>query len=182
MLKRKIVIETPRLILFEPGRDDVPAILEYLEQATDYHERWSPIRDKDFCTPPFQAALLRSVDDTKVRLEIVEKDVPGAIIGEITFSQIHMGAFCSCFAGYGILEEMAGKGYMTEALKFAIQYMFRERGLHRIEANVMPSNPASMKVLQKLGFSNDGLRRKYLKIYGKWEDHYSFSRINEEMD
>jgi len=60
---------------------------------------------------------------------------------------------------------------MTEALQEAIAFLFEEWKLHRIEANINPDNQASLRVVEKLGFYNEGLAKKYLKINGKWEDH-----------
>ena len=61
---------------------------------------------------------------------------------------------------------------------------FREElKLHRIEANIMPRNARSIRVVEKLGFINEGRSRKYLKIAGVWEDHLHFVLVNpdEEM-
>ncbi len=68
-------------------------------------------------------------------------------------------------------ESVNGKGLMTEALYVAIAYVFQHWHLHRIEANIMPTNLASIKVVEKLGFANEGRSVKYLKINGQWEDH-----------
>jgi ribosomal-protein-alanine N-acetyltransferase len=46
----------------------------------------------------------------------------------------------------------------------------------------MPRNRASMKVVEKLGFHNEGLALKYLKINGEWEDHVHMALLNEAMD
>ena len=51
-------------------------------------------------------------------------------------------------------------------------------GLHRIEGNVMPRNAASLRVLAKNHFVNEGLSKHYLKINGRWEDHVHMVRIN----
>lgn len=72
-------------------------------------------------------------------------------------------------------------GYITEAIQEGIDIMFHEYGLHRIEANIMPKNVRSFKVVEKLGFYNEGLAYKYLKINGKWEDHIHMVLLNDEV-
>jgi len=70
---------------------------------------------------------------------------------------------------------------MTEAIQKGIEIMFNEFGLHRIEANIMPGNKPSLRVVEKLGFYNEGLAYKYLKINGKWEDHIHMVLLNESV-
>jgi ribosomal-protein-alanine N-acetyltransferase len=71
---------------------------------------------------------------------------------------------------------------MAEALRRGIQIIFEDYGLHRIEASIMPRNQRSIKVTEKLGFVNEGLSRRYLKINGVWEDHIHMVLLNEDMD
>lgn len=71
---------------------------------------------------------------------------------------------------------------MTEAVEAVVNHAFHELRLHRIEANIMPRNQASLRVVQKLGFQNEGISRKYLQINGKWEDHIHMVLLNEEME
>ena len=62
-----------------------------------------------------------------------------------------------------------------------VRYAFAEAGLHRVEANVMPRNKPSLRVLEKNGFVNEGLSKYYLNINGVWEDHVHMVRINFAM-
>ena len=68
---------------------------------------------------------------------------------------------------------------MTEAIKRTVQIMFDDFELHRIEANVVPRNSRSLKVMEKLGFEKEGLSKRYLEINGKWEDHIHFAVYND---
>lgn len=71
---------------------------------------------------------------------------------------------------------------MTETVNEVVRYAFESLGLHRIEGNIMPRNKASIGVVEKCGFVNEGTSRKYLKINGVWEDHIHFVKINEAME
>jgi ribosomal-protein-alanine N-acetyltransferase len=53
--------------------------------------------------------------------------------------------------------------------------------LHRIEANIMPRNQRSLRVVEKLGFVDEGLSRDYLKINEKWEDHIHMVLLNKDL-
>ena len=60
--------------------------------------------------------------------------------------------------------------------------MFEEIKIHRIEANIMPINIVSIKVIEKLGFENEGLAKKYLKVNGIWEDHFHYVKLNTKLE
>jgi ribosomal-protein-alanine N-acetyltransferase len=61
-----------------------------------------------------------------------------------------------------------------------MEIVFNDLGLHRIEANVMPKNKPALNLLEKLGYYNEGIAKKYLKIDGVWEDHIHMVYLNEE--
>ena len=80
--------------------------------------------------------------------------------------------------GYNLAEAQQGKGYMTEAVRVAIKYVFEELNLHRVMANYMPHNQRSGNLLKRLGFVVEGYAKEYLLINGRWEDHIQTSLIN----
>jgi len=82
-----------------------------------------------------------------------------AIVGTVNLSQIFMGGFQSAYLGYYVGEPFAGRGYMTEAVKLALRYAFKDLKLHRVEANIQPGNVASIALvkeqdLYRRGFQN----------------------------
>ena len=89
------------------------------------------------------------------------------------------GAFQSCFLSYKLDMDLCGRGYMTEAVEEAVRIAFTVLGLHRIEANIMPRNTASLGVARKAGFQEEGLAVRYLRINGVWEDHIHMVRRDE---
>lgn len=106
---------------------------------------------------------------------------PQNIIGVIGLNNVIRGAFCSAFLSYKLDENYINQGYMTMAISMLVSYAFEELHLHRIEANVMPRNNASLRVLEKNHFENEGSSKYYLKINGIWEDHIHMVRINYNM-
>ena len=67
------------------------------------------------------------------------------------------------------------------AVALATDAAFDQFGLHRMEICIRPENRASLRVVQKLGFRYEGLRRRYIHIDGDWRDHYAFALTQEEV-
>lgn len=72
--------------------------------------------------------------------------------------------------GYWIGQPYWGNGYCTEASRALLQYGFRERGLHKIHAKHFTKNPASGRVMQKLGMQSEGIQRQHILKWGVFED------------
>jgi len=176
--------ETERLVLKVLDRFHANLVLDYYLRNRDFLEQWEPVRPEGFYTLDYQAKQLSKDlaairDGTMLRLWVFKKEDESRIIGCVAFNNIIRGAFMSCHLGYKSDKDEAGKGYITEAVRKGIDIMFNEYGLHRIEANIMPRNKPSLRVVEKLGFYNEGLAYKYLKINGIWEDHIHMVLLNE---
>lgn len=104
-----------------------------------------------------------------------------ALVGQLTVSQITYGSACSASIGYWVAQEVAGRGVVPTAVALAIDYCFAELGLHRIEINVRPENRPSLRVVEKLGLRDEGVRKAFLHIQGRWCDHRSFAVTAEEV-
>ena len=85
--------------------------------------------------------------------------------------------------GYWIRKEAWNKGYCTEAGKSIIQFGFEHLNLNKIYADHMARNPASGKVLEKLGFKKEGLLKKHFKKWDVYEDIavYGLSRSDYQV-
>jgi len=105
----------------------------------------------------------------------------GALAGRLTVSQIVYGALRSASIGYWVGEEFAGRGITPTAVALATDHCFSVLGLHRMEINIRPENAASLRVVEKLGFRDEGVRARYLHIAGKWADHRTFALTAEEV-
>lgn len=159
-----------------------PKILHYKEFAARAAE--SRKFHKNFVSPPvtpenFDELLRRNENETN-KLFLIFRAADDAIAGAINLSQIFRRGFQNAYLGYYLFEEFAGNGYMTEAVKLILDYSFKILKLHRIEANVQPENKASIKVLKRCGFTQEGFSRKYLKIGGRWRDHERWAIIVED--
>lgn len=105
----------------------------------------------------------------------------GRLVGRLTVSQITYGALRSGAMGYWVAQHVAGRGIIPTAVALATDHCFQTLGLHRIEINIRPENTASLRVVEKLGFRDEGLRERYLHIAGEWADHRTFALTAEEV-
>jgi ribosomal-protein-alanine N-acetyltransferase len=182
-----IELQTGRLVLRTIDSSFAARSLDYFVRNRVFFKAWMPTADDTFYTLAFHEEKLQIErdllnQDRSIRLWIFKKEDRDfkRIIGDLAFSNIIRGAFQSCHLGYKMDGSEINKGLMTEALKRAIQFAFDELRLHRIEANIMPKNVRSIKVVEKLGFVNEGVSRKYLNISGVWQDHSHYVLLNPD--
>ncbi|PZR54202.1 alanine acetyltransferase [Xylanimonas oleitrophica] len=108
-------------------------------------------------------------------------ELDGALVGQLTVSSITYGSLCSGSIGYWVSRDVAGRGVIPTAVAMATDYCFAVLGLHRVEINIRPENARSLRVVEKLGFRDEGLRRRYLHIQGEWRDHRTFALTTEDV-
>ena len=105
----------------------------------------------------------------------------GEFAGQLTVGSIVWGSARSGQVGYWIDKEYAGRNVIPTALAMAVDHCFRVVGLHRLEASIRPENHASRRVVEKLGFREEGLRRRQLHIDGAWRDHLCYALTAEDV-
>jgi ribosomal-protein-alanine N-acetyltransferase len=108
-------------------------------------------------------------------------EVDGELVGQLNVSQITYGSLSSASVGYWVVKAQAGKGITPVAVALATDYLFFERGLHRMEICIRPENTSSFRIVQKLGFRFEGFRRRYIHIHGRWRDHLCFALTVDEV-
>jgi ribosomal-protein-alanine N-acetyltransferase len=69
---------------------------------------------------------------------------------------------------------------MSEGLRAVIDAAFGELGLHRLEANIQPTNARSLALVQRLGFHKEGYSPRYLRLDGDWRDHERWALRSED--
>lgn len=105
----------------------------------------------------------------------------GQLAGQLNVSSISYGSVASASIGYWVSERFAGKNITPVGVALATDYCFTSVGLHRIEICIRPENGPSLRVVEKLGFRYEGLRRRYIHINGDWRDHFCFALVREEL-
>ena len=81
---------------------------------------------------------------------------------------------------YKLFPREWGKGYATEVAKTLITFGFETLHLHRIEAGVATGNVQSIRVLEKIGMTREGVGRKILPIRGAWKDNYRYAILEDD--
>lgn len=105
----------------------------------------------------------------------------GELVGQLTVSGITYGSLYSASIGYWVGQHVAGRGITPTAVALATDHCFRGLGLHRVEVNIRPENGPSLRVVEKLGFRDEGLRERYLHIQGVWCDHRTYALTTEDV-
>jgi ribosomal-protein-alanine N-acetyltransferase len=165
-------------------KQDAQACLDLHMRNRTFFQRYTPLRNESFYTLEGQleqihnASEKREVDEGYL-FGIFEKDTH-ELAGSLVLSEVLRGPLQSCFIGYYLDRARNGRGYMSEAVKLAVDYAFHTLKLHRLEAGVMPHNLRSIRVLEKAGFHKEGIARRNVKINGVWEDHQVLAIVNEE--
>lgn len=178
-------IHTERLLLRMATASDIGAVSAYYRThrrylATHQPDRPESFYEKDHWAETVAEWLTLFREDRSLMLWLFPKNDPTQVVGSVHFSQFVRGGFQSCVLGYGLAEDSQGLGYMAEALGSAIDYVFKTLNMHRIGANYKVSNVRSARVLEKLGFEQEGLAREYLYVNGQWADHVLTSLRNPE--
>ncbi|WP_125610251.1 GNAT family N-acetyltransferase [Specibacter cremeus] len=138
---------------------------------------------------PTFSAMVRSLNQqaragTALPFVIAER-VPDrrrpVLVGQLTVSSIVWGSAMMATLGYWVDEARAGRGIAPTAVAMATDHCFTALGLHRMEINIRPENGPSLRVVEKLGFRDEGVRPRYLHIDGAWADHRCFALTTEEV-
>lgn len=174
-------IRAGRIYLRPPHRRDWRSWIAVREQSRAFLTPWEPTWPQDALTRKaffrrLRAHTIHSGADTGYSFYVF-RAADDALIGGITLNNVRRGVTQSCSIGYWIGAPYAQQGYMTEALAALVPFIFDTLGLHRIEAACLIPNEPSQALLRKIGFSEEGHARRYLKINGEWQDHLLFAML-----
>ncbi|MBN1967267.1 MAG: GNAT family N-acetyltransferase [Anaerolineae bacterium] len=84
--------------------------------------------------------------------------------------------------GYDLARAYWNQGYMTEALRAVLAWCFETVGVNRVQAMTLPWNVASMRVLHKLGFREEGILREYVYFKDAFQDLRMFALLKRDYD
>ena len=178
------VIESEKVTLRTPQMADYPAWAELRAQSREFLAPWEPLWASDELS---RASFRRRVrhylrdlrEDVGYALFIFAVST-GALIGGLTLCNVRRGVTQSCTLGYWIGAQYASQGYMTAAVRAVVPFVFDSLELHRLEAACLPTNAASIRLLERTGFKREGLARRYLRINGVWQDHLLYALVDSD--
>ncbi len=164
-----------RVLVRSPGRNDLPAFLDLVRRSARRH--------RGLVEPPtsvegFHAYLARIARPTHEGFLVCLRD-SGRIAGVVNLNEIVRGVFMSATVGFYADVELEGHGLMSEGLGLVVSHAFGPLALHRLEANVQPSNERSIRLIERLGFAREGFSPRYLRIGGRWRDHERYALLAE---
>jgi RimJ/RimL family protein N-acetyltransferase len=112
------------------------------------------------------------------RIELAVRDAAsGAFAGHLQLTQV-MPVLSQAMIGYSLVPEFRGRGFMTRAVDLLVTWAFANTPLHRIVAGTDVGNTASHRVLERAGFSREGVHRElFPKADGGWSDDVAWARL-----
>ena len=177
-------VEGDRVALRMPQMSDFPEWAALREESRDFLKQWEPIWPVDDLTRgAFRRRLKRYAEDQRSDQAysfFIFRKADNVLVGGITLANVRRGVAQAGSIGYWIGEPFAREGMMTDALATLIPFSFATLRLHRLEAACIPTNTASIRLLEKSGFEREGYARQYLCINGIWQDHLLYARIKDD--
>jgi ribosomal-protein-alanine N-acetyltransferase len=177
-------IRGERVWLRHPTMQDYPAWAELRALSRQHLTPWEPQWARDELSRSAFRRRLRQVQrearDDQGYAYFIFDETTATLLGGLNIGYVRRGVAQAASLGYWMGAPHAGRGLMTDAVLAAVQFAFSTLRLNRLEAACLPSNAASARVLEKVGFRLEGRARRYLKIDGRWQDHDLYALLNDD--
>jgi ribosomal-protein-alanine N-acetyltransferase len=181
------LIRTESLELRPLRAEDEAEFVRVHELSREHFQRWMPALEPGMTMRSLFAASLRRArrgirDGDEVRLVGLLQD--GRMAGLFVLNRIVRQALQNAHASWRVSVDLAGRGLATEAVIALLDLAFAPAplglGLHRVQAEILPQNRASVRVAEKAGFRIEGEARAYLQVNGVWQDHLLLAKTVDE--
>ena len=182
--RRDLPIRGDGLYLRASEMRDYMEWAELREKSRSFLTPWEPLWPIDDLTRASFRYRVRRHAEEMARDEaysfFIFREDDDALMGGLSFGHVRRGVSQAATLGYWMGEPYAGKGHMTRAARAACAYAFEKRGFHRIEAACLPTNEPSKRLLERVGFKQEGYARSYLNINGQWRDHLLYALLETD--
>jgi len=176
------VLESKRLVLRGIKTEDGKDLYKYYsdEEVTQYMNINSLDREEE------ARKLIEKMQGRYEKEEILPWGITfkgeDRLIGTCYLSDFSMGSMATL--SYDLSKRHWNVGIMTESLKLIASFAFYQLGLHRIQSFVHPENIASIELLEKLDFTNEGYLRQYQYHYGEkdFRNVFIFSLLKKDFE
>jgi RimJ/RimL family protein N-acetyltransferase len=164
-----LTLRTERLLLRPIRESDAAAMFAmYSDPRVTRYLAEPPWTSIDRAHERIAKGVRATSDGLYIRLGLEVTD-GGAYIGECTLFNL-VEQCRRAEVGYVLARDAWGRGYMHEALTALLDYGFSEMALNRVEADIDPRNEASARILERLGFVQEGLLRERWIVDGEVSD------------
>ncbi|GAB0154994.1 GNAT family N-acetyltransferase [Chryseobacterium sp. Alg-005] len=172
-MKKLPDIETERLILSQLKEEDIPFIVEYLQER-DFSELTSnipyPYTEKD---AEFWLKVSKETFEMKTGFTFAIRNKKNRII--IGAIGLHDRGDDKAELGYWLAKPFWNNGFVTEAAKAILVFGFKELQFNKIYATHFIHNPASGKIMQKIGMEKEALLKQHIKKNNEYFDAAMYS-------
>jgi [ribosomal protein S5]-alanine N-acetyltransferase len=174
-------IERYGVLLRPPQTADYAEWASLRERSRAFLVPWEPTWPADDLTRgAFRRRLKRYAEDQRTDQAyafFIFRQEDNVLVGGLTLANVRRGVAQAGSLGYWLGEPFVRRGYMSAAVKALLPFTFGTLKLHRVEAACIPTNVASIRLLEKCGFMREGYAREYLCINGVWQDHLLYARL-----
>jgi ribosomal-protein-alanine N-acetyltransferase len=172
------------VVLRMPQMTDFAPWAELRENSRRFLAPWEPTWPADDLTrPAFRQRLRRYAEEVRTDQAypfFVFRNEDNALVGGLALANIRRGVAQAGSLGYWTGAPFIRRGYMSAAVRALVPVALDVLRLHRLEAACIPTNLASIRLLEKTGFRREGYARSYLCINGTWQDHLLYARLQSD--
>jgi len=168
-----VFLEGERIDLQTVRAEDYEFIARHFTEPSMRHGAFedvhTPVTENDV------AAMIEDADDSHVFLACRdETSVGSAFLIDVDLKS------SNAELGYWITPDEQGNGYATEAAELCLTHAFDELGLHKVWARTAEDNEGSKRVLEKLGFEQEGVLREHWRGFGRYVDEYRYGLVESD--
>ena len=179
------IVEGEGVFLRAPQMADFAEWAALREASRDFLTPWEPTwLTNDLTRGAFRRRLKRYAEDLRADQAypfFLFRRADHALVGGLTLANVRRGVAQAGSLGYWIGEPFARQGLMSAAVQALIPFCFESLRLHRLEAACIPTNIASIRLLERTGFTREGFARQYLCINGVWQDHLLYGLLKSDL-
>ncbi|MCC2279822.1 GNAT family N-acetyltransferase [Streptomyces sp. ET3-23] len=171
-----MMLKTPRLVLRRFRTEDAAALAAYRsDPLVARYQSWPAPVPYDTALRAVRRFAEGSPDRPGWFQYAVELAAEGCLVGDVGVF-LHENLM-QAEIGFTLAAERQGRGYATEAVGAVLADLFGRRGLHRVAAECDARNHRSARLLQRLGFVQEGTRRQATWLKGEWTDDMLFGLL-----